>query len=418
MTVEQSTRSPKVVIVVLLCALVISSASSFVYYAAIQPQQQKGAITSAVSSLERTISSLETSNAVLQAQLAALKGNTSSQTTQSSGLNAQQVYADSAPSVVTVQGDQTTTTNTIFGLQTAITPVLGSGFTVSFQNSAYIVTNYHVVAGDANLTVTFPDGNAYPAKVVGTDPYSDLAVLSVGTAPASELVPLQVVSSQRLSVGQQVYAIGNPYGLSESMTPGIVSQLGRTIQDPAAGNFSVAGVIQFSAPINPGNSGGPLLDTNGTVIGITTATVSSSQGIGFAIPSSTILRDLPSLVSVGTYSAYSYLGITTADMNLQLALASRTNFTYGLLTQSVVPGGPAARAGLRAGTATVAVGGTQYLVGGDIIISVNGTKVINQDAFSTYLVQNTVAGQTVNLGVIRSGALINVAVVLGTRPPA
>jgi S1-C subfamily serine protease len=417
MTVEQSAGLRKVFVVALLCALVIGS-STFVYYAAIRPQQPNSTTTSTMSSLEGTISSLEASNAALQARLAALTGSSSSQTTQSSGLNAQQIYADSAPSVVTVQGDQTTTTNTIFGPQTAITSVLGSGFTVSYQNSAYVVTNYHVVAGDANLTVTFPDGNAYPARVVGTDPYSDLAVLAVSAAPASEFAPLQVVSSQGLSVGQQVYAIGNPYGLSGSMTPGIVSQLGRTIQDPVSGNFSVAGVIQFSAPINPGNSGGPLLDTNGRVIGITTATVSSSQGIGFAIPSSTILRDLPSLVTTGTYAGYSYLGITTVDMNLQLASASHTNVTYGLLIQSVVPGGPAAKAGLQAGTTTVAIDGTQYLIGGDIIVSVNGTKVISQDAFSTYLVQNTVAGQTVNLGVTRSGTLINVAVVLGARPPA
>jgi len=417
MTAEQSAGFRKAFVVALLCALVISS-STFVYYAAIRPQQPKGTTTSTMSSLEGTISSLKASIAALQARLAALNGSSSSQTTQSSGLNAQQIYANSAPSVVTVQGDQTTTTNTIFGPQTAITSVLGSGFTVSYQNSAYVVTNYHVVAGDANLTVTFPDGNAYPARVVGSDPYSDLAVLAVSTAPASEFAPLHVVSSQGLSVGQQVYAIGNPYGLSGSMTPGIVSQLGRTIQDPVSGNFSVAGVIQFSAPINPGNSGGPLLDTNGRVIGITTATVSSSQGIGFAIPSSTILRDLPSLVSAGTYSAYSYLGITTVDMNLQFALASHTNVTYGLLIQGVVPGGPAAKAGLRAGTATVAIDGTQYLLGGDIIVSVNGTKVINQDAFSTYLVQNTIAGQTVNLGVIRSGTSINVAVVLGARPLA
>jgi len=154
------------------------------------------------------------------------------------------------------------------------------------------------------------------------------------------------------------------------------------------------------------------------VIGITTASVTSSQGIGFAIPSNTILRDLPSLVATGTYQKYAYLGIGTVDMNYQLALASGTSTTYGVLVESVVAGGPAAAAGLHAGTTTVMIDGSQYLVGGDIIVSINGTKIINQDALATYLAQNTIAGQTVNLGVIRSGSLITVALVLGTRPPA
>ena len=254
--------------------------------------------------------------------------------------------------------------------------------------------------------------------VVGTDPYSDLAVVTVSGAPSSEFVPLQIVSSSGLSVGQQVYAIGNPYGLSGSMTLGIVSQLGRTIQDPVAGNFSVAGAIQFSAPINPGNSGGPLLDSSGQVVGITTATVTSSQGIGFAIPSSTIIRDFPSLVANGTYSEYSYLGIGSADMSYQLAQASNTTVTYGVLVESVVPGGPAAAAGLHAGTSAVTIGGSQYLVGGDIIVSIDGTKIVNQDALSNYLVQNTVPGQTVSVGVIRSGSPTTVTLTLGTRPLA
>jgi S1-C subfamily serine protease len=202
------------------------------------------------------------------------------------------------------------------------------------------------------------------------------------------------------------------------MTFGIISQLGRTIQDPVAGNFSVAGAIQFSAPINPGNSGGPLLDTNGQVVGITTATVTSSQGIGFAIPSSAILRDLPHLVATGTYSMYSYLGISTVDMNYQLAQASHIPVTYGVLIESVVPGSPAAKAGLLAGSKTTTIDGSQYLVGGDTIVSVNGTRIANQDALSTYLAQNTIGGQTVILGLIRSGNLISVTVVLGTRPGA
>jgi S1-C subfamily serine protease len=218
-------------------------------------------------------------------------------------------------------------------------------------------------------------------------------------------------------VGDPVYAIGAPYGLSGSFTYGIISQLGRTIQQATTGNYSIAGVIQFSAPINPGNSGGPLLDGNGNVIGITTATVSGSVGVGFAIPSSTILTEISSLISTGAYNLHSYLGIGGADMNYQLAQAMRTSVTYGVLIENIVNGGPAATAGLRVGSTVVVVDGQQYLIGGDIIVSINGTRIVNQDALSTYLAQNTVAGQDVQVGIIRSGQMMTVGVVLGARLP-
>jgi S1-C subfamily serine protease len=278
------------------------------------------------------------------------------------------------------------------------------------------VTNYHVINGVSNLTVTFSDGNAYPATVIGTDPYSDIAIVTV-SAPASEFTPLQIISSSGIVVGQPVVAIGNPYGLSGSMTFGIISQLGRTIQEATTGEFSISGIIQFSAPINPGNSGGPLLNANGMVIGITTATVNGSQGLGFAIPSSTILEEMPSLISTGHYDMHSYLGISGVDMNYQLAEASGTSVTYGVLVESVVSGGPAATAGLKVGSKTVTIAGEQYIVGGDIIVSINGTRIINQDALSTYLQQNTISGQTVQIGIIRAGAPMTLTLVLGQRPP-
>lgn len=332
------------------------------------------------------------------------------------GLDPEQIYASASHSVVTIQGDQVTTSNSIFGQQVAVQSILGSGFVVDYQNSMYVVTNYHVVDGIANMTVTFWNGDAYPAKVVGTDAYSDLAVVSL-TAPPSEFTPLQVVqSTSAVTVGQPVFAIGNPYGLSGSFTYGIVSQLGRTIQEATTGNFLVSGVIQFSAPINPGNSGGPLLNAEGQAIGITTAVVSGSQGLGFAIPSSTILRELPSLISSGSYTKHAYLGIGGADMNYQLAQAEKTNVTYGVLIENLVSGGPAASAGLHVGTLTEYIGGQQYLIGGDIIVSINGTRLVNQDALSTYLEQSTIAGQSVQLGIIRSGSPTTITVVLGTRP--
>ena len=329
------------------------------------------------------------------------------------GLDPQQIYAYANQSIVTLQGYQVV--NTFFGQQQE--GILGSGFVVQYNNQYYVVTNYHVAGATSNLTMTFSDGNAYPAKVIGSDPYSDMAVVVAESAPLSEFHPLPLVSSDNLRVGQYVLAIGNPFGISGTMTFGIISQLGQSIQDPTAGNFSIAGVIQFSAPINPGNSGGALLNANGSVIGMTTATVSGSQGIGFAIPSSTIIRELPSLVSSGTYTRHSYMGIGVTDMNYQLSKAQGTNVTYGVLIESLEPGGPAAKDGLRAGNTAISIGGTQYLVGGDIIVSMNGTKIINENALSTYLDDHTLSGQTVNVGIIRAGHYMTVNLLLAARPP-
>jgi S1-C subfamily serine protease len=328
------------------------------------------------------------------------------------GINPESIYSETNESIVTVQG-VLTTDNGLVPTET----VLGSGFVIDSSDSYYIVTNYHVAGSAANLTVTFADGNSYPAKVIGSDPYSDLAVVQASGVPASEYHPITIVSSSTLEVGQYVVAIGNPFGLSRSMTFGIISQLGRTIQDPTAGNFSIADIIQFSAPINPGNSGGVLLDADGFVVGITTAVVSGSQGVGFAIPSDTIIRELPNLITTGSYNFHAYLGISGVDMSYQLAQPADTNYTYGVLVEEVVSGSPADQAGIKAGTQTVTVDGVQYLVGGDIIVSANGTKITDNDALATYLAENTISGQTAVLGIIRNGALTTVDVTLGTRPP-
>jgi S1-C subfamily serine protease len=399
-------------VVVVLVVLVLIAGSVAVYYGILSSQRSTNG-SATISSLQSEVQTLKGLNSALSQEVASMSNSSS---TPAPVLGPAQIYSSDHIGVVTVQGVNETAVSTFLGTETSIETVLGSGFVMEYDSSSYIITNYHVVDGIKNLTVTFSDGDAYSASVIGTDPYADLAVLTV-SAPASEFVPLQVISSTGVTVGEQVYAIGNPYGLSGSMTVGIVSQIGRTIQDPVAGDFLVAGVIQFSAAINPGNSGGPLLDASGQVIGITTATVSSSQGIGFAIPSSTIIREIPYLVTTGGYSNYSYMGITTVDNSLQLAEASGTNVTYGVLIETVTSGSPAAGAGLLGGTRTVTIEGSQYLIGGDIIVSINGTKIIDGDALSTYLVQNTVAGQTVVLGVIRSGALQSVTLVLGARPP-
>src|SRR5208282_5650989 len=209
-------------------------------------------------------------------------------------INAIQIYKNSNESVVTVEGFTTTTVTGFLGIgsQSVQAEILGSGFILNYNNANYIVTNFHVVDGVSNMTAIFWNGDAYPATVVGTDPYSDLAIVKVPTAPASEIHPLTLSSSSSVQVGDPVAAIGNPFGLSGSLTVGVVSQLGRTITEETAGNYSIADIIQFSAPINPGNSGGPLFNANGQVIGLTTATVNGSQGVGFAIPSDSVTREI------------------------------------------------------------------------------------------------------------------------------
>lgn len=393
---------------VVIVLLVTSGTLGVLYYTEYTQTNQS------ISSLNSTVSSLQQERAALLQLLAANSTSTGGGISagNASAIDTTLIYDYANMSVVTVQGLQAS--STFFG--TTYQPVLGSGFVVQAGGAYYVVSNYHVVQSDINISVTFKDGNAFRAKVIGSDPYSDLAVLTVSGAPAYEYYPLTFATSSTLRVGQPVVAIGNPYGLAGSLTEGLVSQLGRTLQDSTAGNFSIADVIQISTPINPGNSGGPLLNARGQIVGITTAIVSGSQGIGFAIPSDTIVKELPYLISTGSYSLHPYLGITEADMNYDLAQASETSYTYGVLIESVVQGGPAMEAGLRAGTTVKAVDGAQYYVGGDIIVSVNGTRIANGDALSSWLQEHAVAGQVIDLGIIRSGAQVTIALTLGTRP--
>ena len=409
METEQRHRSRAPLVAIIILALLLVGT---VYYYNTPYAQQGGGSASTISSLQSEVAQLQSNVASLQAQLSAQGAPGTTLTTTG---NAQGIFSSAFQSVVTIQGDVASSVLTIFGQRTSYSLALGSGFVTTYQGANYIVTNFHVVDGMTNMTVTFSDGNAYPAKVVGTDSYSDLAVVST-VAPSSEFVPIHIADSTSLQVGQPVFAIGSPFGLTGSFTSGVISQLGRTIQEATSGNYSVSGIIQFSVPINPGNSGGPLLDSNGDVVGITTATVSGSQGLGFAIPSHTILKELASLITTGGYKLHSYLGIDGVDMNYQLGQDSHTSVTYGVLIEDVASGSPAAKAGLKGSTATVTVDGQQYLVGGDIIVAVNGTRIVNQDALSSYLEVYTVAGQTVVLGIIRNGTPMSVTVTLGARP--
>ena len=277
--------------------------------------------------------------------------------------------------------------------------VQGSGFVYSFSGRNVVVTNYHVVQGTTGLSVTFSNGNGYSATVLGDDPYADLAVVSVN-APANEFKPVRIASSSTLRVGEQVIAIGNPYGLVGSLTTGIVSAVGRTIVEDSASSFSIANIIQTTTPINPGNSGGPMLNAVGDVIGVTTAVVSNSQGLAFAIPSNTILREIYALITTGSYHGHSYLGVNGQDMSYDQAQQIGVKVTYGWRIASVAPGGPS----------------DGIIIQSDIIIAMNQVVIKNNDDLASYLEENTLPGQSLSLTVIRGNAKMDVTVVLGSRP--
>jgi 2-alkenal reductase len=290
------------------------------------------------------------------------------------------------------------------------TQVQGSGFIYNFAGRETVITNYHVVQNAVNITVTFINGNAYPTTVLGSDPYTDLAVLSAD-APQSEFKPLAIASSSTLEVGNPVIAVGTPYGLAGSMTVGIVSALGRTLTEEMAAGYPIASVIQTSTPINPGNSGGPLLNYHRQVVGITTAIVSDSQGLGFAIPSNTILREIESLITKGSYDLHASIGATGTDMTYEIARAMATDVTYGWLIVTAP-----SQTGLRGGTSNVVIDGDTVTIGGDIIIAVNETRVTGIDDLSTYLEEYTLPDQTINVTIVRNNQTMTLAITLGKRP--
>jgi len=297
--------------------------------------------------------------------------------------------------------------------------VEGSGFVSNLTGQFAIITNYHVIQNAVNVTVTFTDGDTYLANVTGTDLYSDLATLST-EAPQSEYQPLAITSSSTLEIGDPVFAVGNPLGLTGTMTSGIVSALHRSVTVDWT-SYAIADCIQTSTPINPGNSGGPLLNYAGDVVGITSYTATyngaAAQGLGLAIPSSTILRETPSLIVNGSYNSHPYLGANGYDMDYEIAQLINTTVTYGWLIAQVTSGGPAATAGLLGGTTQVDILGNTETIGGEIIIAINGTRITNGDALTSYMEEYTLSGQTVNVTIVRDNQTMSVSVTLGTRPP-
>ncbi len=288
----------------------------------------------------------------------------------------------------------------------------GSGFV--WDTEGHIVTNNHVVESARRIEVTFADGTTVEAELVGTDSDSDLAVIKVDV-PASRLHPVELGDSDALRVGQRAIAIGNPFGFEQTMTTGIVSGLGRVVKQESG--FSLPQLVQTDAAINPGNSGGPLLDSYGRVIGVTTLIYSNSgtnAGVGFAVPVNTVKRVVPPLVATGRY-ADPWLGIQGTSITPLLAEELGLSVEQGVLVQTAVQDGPAAKAGLQGGNRQVRLGGTLMATGGDVIVVIDGVSVQDMDDLIVYLADKSV-GQKVTLTVLRNGRQQRIQVTLGERP--
>lgn len=291
---------------------------------------------------------------------------------------------------------------------------IGSGFV--FDTNGHIITNAHVVENADEINVTFLDGRSYKAKIIGVDPFTDLAVIKVEAIP-SLLQPLPLGDSSNLKVGMEVVAIGNPFGLSGSMTSGIVSQLGRLLPSQDTG-FSIPDVIQTDAAINPGNSGGPLLNLKAEVIGINTAIQSATgefTGVGFAIPSKTISKIVPDLIDKGEHR-HPWVGISGRDIDPNLAEILNLPDARGFLVITIIEGSPADIAGLRGTSETKQVDGKEYAVGGDIILSVDGITVRKIDDILIHLQREKRVGDEMLLEILRDGVKTNIVVKLEERP--
>ena len=291
---------------------------------------------------------------------------------------------------------------------------VGSGFV--FDLFGNIITNAHVIDNADNITVTFLDGSQYNASIVGMDKFTDIAVINVEEKP-DYLHPLEIGDSSTLKVGEPVAAIGNPFGLSGSMTSGIVSQIGRLLPSHDTG-FSIPNVIQTDAAINPGNSGGPLLNMNGKVMGINTAIQSGtgqSAGIGFAVPSNTISKVVPVLITEGKYS-HPWIGISGQDINPDLAKIRNLNHSKGFLIVTVIPDSPAEMAGLKGVSEIEKIDNKEYPKDGDIIISVDGKEVRKISDILIHLQEEKSVGDEMILGIIRDGEQMDIILTLVVRP--
>src|SRR5688572_11114734 len=308
----------------------------------------------------------------------------------------------------------------------AILTDIGSGSGFVYDSNGHVITNYHVVEGSQLVEVRFTSGFMAHASVIGTDTDSDLAVLKVD-APASELFPLPLGDSNLLKVGQTVIAIGNPFGLESTMTVGIISALGRTLESmrttPDGASFSAGDIIQTDAAINPGNSGGPLFNINAEVIGINRAIRTNNfteegepinSGIGFAISINSVKRVVPFLIADGKYD-YPFLGISSTDLfSLDMVEALGLSQYTGTYVTAVVPGGPAEKAGILAGSTPTNI--PNLFAGGDLIVAIDGHPVQTFDEMLAYLLTNKSPGDVVVMTVLRGDEQVDINVTLDKRP--
>jgi S1-C subfamily serine protease len=293
-------------------------------------------------------------------------------------------------------------------------PTQGSGSGSIIDTKGHILTNHHVVANAQKLEVTLADGSKWPAKLIGSDPDNDLAVIKID-APKEKLKVISMGDSGNLRIGQKVLAIGNPFGLQRTLTTGIISSLGRTIRSEVG--TLIEDVIQTDAAINPGNSGGPLLNSDGEIIGINSAIISpsgGSVGIGFAIPVNTAKRVVPELISKG-YVSYPWIGATIQTLIPEVAKYLKLKIERGAMIAEAVKGGPAEKAGLKGGDQRVQVGNMIVIVGGDIVVKADQHDVKTHDELIRYIREKK-PGDTILLKVFRKGNFEEVKILLGERP--
>jgi len=290
---------------------------------------------------------------------------------------------------------------------------MGSGFV--YSEDGYVITNQHVVRDAEKVTVTFLDGESYIGDVIGTDQDLDIAVVKVSPSN-TYLQPIKIGDSSKLKVGERIAAIGNPFGLSGSMTSGIVSQIGRLL--PQESGYSIPDVIQTDAAINPGNSGGPLINMKGEVVGINTAIQSATgefSGIGFAVPSNTVKKVVPVLIENGEFK-HPWMGISGTDVDAELAEVRGLKSSKGFLVVSVIEGSPAEIAGLLGVTETKEMDGREFALDGDIILSIDEKTVRKISDILVHLQREKSIGDEMVLSVNRNGEMVELTMILEERP--